>query len=261
MAKRIKLLLQCTKFTASIMERKEILSFPSGKDCCSYQGFYIISVDLMLCVSLERQQNWHWMCFPYFCSQLEAAEAHSQIISAVNPFPAVAASVGVHERPKWGWRSTADLSVTSPARPDTSTALSQEWSTSILALSLTWCSSIALSNGHGTLASLPIRTSESPSPRHQHCARRPGLPRLQDDPGGSRQKGHNCWPWQSWAWRRSQLWCQEGDPLSWGWNPGPWWQQGNARLGLHGWPRWQWLLRSSFDMMKEEEKHKIICLK
>lgn len=116
--------------------KEKKLSFPSGKDCCSYQGFYIISIDLMLCVSLERQQNWHWMCFPYFCSQLEAAEAHSQIISAVNPFPAAAAaSVGVHKRPKGGWRGTADLSVSSPARPDMSIALRQEWSTRSLVLS------------------------------------------------------------------------------------------------------------------------------
>lgn len=58
--------------------------------------------------------------------------------------------------------------------------------------SLTWCSSIPFSNGHGALASLAIHTSQSPSPRHQNRARRSCLPRLHDDASCSGQKRHNC---------------------------------------------------------------------
>jgi len=35
----------------------------------------------------QRQQNWHRLRFPYFCSQLEAAKARSQITSAMSPLP------------------------------------------------------------------------------------------------------------------------------------------------------------------------------
>lgn len=58
--------------------------------------------------------------------------------------------------------------------------------------SLTWCSSVPFSDGHGALAGLAIRTPQTPSARHQNRARRSCLPRLQDDAGCSRQKWHDC---------------------------------------------------------------------